>query len=121
MGRVGDLNPEYPAVIVWIGVDEFWVLVEAAVDTDDLSRDGGVYVGGSLDGLEGSGAVARLGLRADLWEIGEDDVAQGGLGVVGDADGGDVTFELGPLVGVPVLAVRGVCVGVGVGLGSVWG
>lgn len=77
---------------MWFVVDQIRVLIELIINADDLTGDGGVDIRGGLDGLDSGGTGARAGLGTDLGEISEDDIAKGGLGVVGDADGGDVAF-----------------------------
>ena len=83
---------------VGLFVDEFGICGERAVGFDDLAADRRVDVAGRLDGFDDGAGFAGFDFAADLRDFGEDDVSQLGLGVVADADGGDVAREADPFV-----------------------
>ena len=96
-------------------VDGAGLLLEAAVDVGDLARNGGVDVGGRLDGLDGANGIACTNFLALLGELDVDDVTQGLGGVLGDANDTRclVGVEVDPLVVLGVLSYRDWAVSVG--------
>lgn len=97
-----DLGDPATAVGVVLGdlVDGTGLLLEAEVDLGNLAGDGGVDVGGALDGLDGADGVALGDLCALLGELDVNDVAQLLGRVLGNADdaGFLVGVEVNPLV-----------------------
>lgn len=101
---VGNLDLGDPAaagrVVLGNLVDGGRAFLEGQVASNDLAADGGVDVGGRLDGLDGAKGIASVDLLALLGELDEDDVAEG-LGSVGanaDVTSLLVVGELDPLV-----------------------
>ena len=107
---VGRLDLDQPALLPGVLREGLEVLHHVGVDLDDLTAEGGVEVGDGLDGLDLAKGLALLDLAADLGQVTVHEVslvAVGELlhGEVGDADNDEVTLELGPFMGVEVLAV----------------
>lgn len=97
-----DLGDPAAAVGVVLGdlVDGAGLLLECEVDGGDGAGDGGVDVGGALDGLDGADGVARAHLFAFRGELNVHDVAELLGGVLRDPDhaGGLVGVQVDPFV-----------------------
>lgn len=82
-------------------VDRSWLLLQQAVDFDNLASDGRVDVRCGLDRLDSSNGVASCDISLNGWQLDVDDVAEGVGGVIGDADCagfGGWGLEVDPLV-----------------------
>ena len=91
---------------VGILVDALRSVGGGLVGCDDFTRDRRMDVRSGLDRLDHGAFGAGLELPADLRQFEEDDVAQGFLGVVGDAHRDQAVAVLaGPFVGLGVLEV----------------
>ena len=98
VGGILDAKFEDPAFAVGIGIDERWVGFDSVVGFDHFAADRRVDVGGGLHGFHHCGWVAGIDLAADAGEFDKDHIGEFGLGVIGDAHGGDVAFEADPFV-----------------------
>ena len=90
--RVGHLDFDNP-VGVGVLIDQTGVVDELLVDFDDGAAHGGDEVGGGLDALYRTEVFACGDVVALFGHVNVDHVAEGFLGVVGDADEGDVVRE----------------------------
>src|SRR5205085_2906697 len=84
--RGGGLELHQPAGAVRVGVDELGCALQGRVHRDDLAGDRRVDLGDALGRLDLAQRVAGLERGADLGQLDEDDVAQGVLREVRDAD-----------------------------------
>ena len=108
--RIGEAQGEDPAVLIGALVDRLRRIGKCHVDVHHLTGQGGVDVGRRLHGLDHGKRLAGIHLPPDLGGLDIDDVAQGLLGMVGDADGGGaVAMDLHPLVGLGVTQVGRGC------------
>jgi hypothetical protein len=106
-GGVGGLQLEQPGG-VGVCVDGFGGVDGFLVGADDLAGDRGVDVGGSLDRFDHRDGLAGGDSTAGIRQLEEDHVAEGLLGVVGDADGqAAVGLDADPFVGGGVTQVAG--------------
>src|SRR6185369_11899974 len=93
---------------VGVLVDRFRRIGGGLVDFADRARDRGIDVGGGLDRFDDGDFLLGIEMGTDFRQFDEDEVAEGFLGVVGDADGdGAVSVEQHPFVGGGVLEVGG--------------
>src|SRR5918998_3909280 len=108
-GRVvGQPDLEHPARLVRAGVDQLGVGVEGIVDGRDGAGDGRVDVRDRLRGLDLAHSRTGRDLLADGGQLHEDDVAELGLGVVGDTDPDHPVPQVAhPLMGFGVTEVLG--------------
>ena len=97
IGRIGDFDLHDPCP-VRVGVDLLGRCGEIIVDRSDLAGDGRIQIGDGLDRFDAAEDFALLDRGTDLGQIDEDDVAEGVLRVVGDADLALLTVELDPFV-----------------------
>ena len=96
--RVAQFDFVKPAARVRLGVHEAGIVGGGLVDFHDLAAHGRVDVAGGLDGFDDGAGFAGGELAAHGGQFDEDDVGEFVLGVVGDADGGDVASEAHPFM-----------------------
>src|SRR5664279_5031691 len=86
---VGKLDLDHPAIAVRVAVDQLRGTVQRVVAGHHGAADRGEDVRHRLGGLDLPDGIAELDGRPRLRQLDEDDVTQGVLCVVGDADPGD--------------------------------
>lgn len=97
--KVGKLDLSDPALALRVLVEEGGVAGEGGVGLDDLHVGGGIDVAHRLDTLDDAGGLALLLGGADGGGLDVDEVAEGLLGIVADAElGNAVAFGLDVLV-----------------------
>src|SRR5207253_3149973 len=79
-------------------VDRLRFILQLAVGLDDFPRGGGVNLADGLHRLHRAKRFSRFNLGAWLGQFDKNHVAQFVLRVVGDADRGEVSFHLNPLM-----------------------
>ena len=90
----------------------------SAVDLDDLAGHRRIDFARRLDALDHRRLAALGHCLADRRQFDEDDIAQLLLGVVGDADGGDVAIDSDPFM---VLGVMLWLIGYSLSVCKLWG
>src|SRR6185437_15240601 len=108
---IGELDLDNPGVVRG-GVDLVGLGLESLIDGGDGAGDGRVEVADGLDAFDGAEGLAGGDGVAYFRGIDVDDVAEGVLRVIGDADGSDVAFDRDPLMLAGIAEVCGISHGI---------
>ena len=105
---ISNLDFYEPTVLIWGFVEDFWGIDDFFVDFQNSAANGEVDFGSGFNRFDSADAVASADfvIRIDF-EFYVNDIGEGVLRVVGNADDGDAVFNLDPFVGLQILSSCG--------------
>ena len=92
------LNLDEPGITLGVRVDHTGLIAENLIDLRDGTRNGSINIRSGLDRFDRAEGVTLLELITHLGKVHEDDVTEGSLSKVGDANGGNLAINLAILV-----------------------
>src|SRR6266478_8921914 len=98
LGRIGNLDLEEPALNHWIAIDQRRLIDDSLIDLDDFAAHRRINVRGGLDGLDNRRRGSLFWSRARRRQFNEDKIAELFLGMVRDANSGDIAFDTKPFM-----------------------
>ena len=106
LGGILNLQLDEPGRRFGRCVDGPGFIGERPVDFHNGPADGSVHVRRGLDRFDRSEGVALFKFVSDFWEVDKDNVSQGGLCKVANADGADISLDLDVFVGYKIVRTR---------------